>query len=186
MSDAKNVMAKKRPSWWLFLLPLLLFVLLVGLFLRGMQIDPHELPSQIIGREVPSFSLPSLHDANVTVTPATLTGKPYLLNVWATWCPTCYVEHPYLLQLQQQGIRIIGINYKDDVEKAKSYLQRLGNPYEVVLIDEGRLGVDLGVYGAPETFLISADGKVLWRRAGDMNEHIWNTEFLPLMQESSR
>lgn len=183
----ENIVAEKtkRSRILYFTIPLLLFVVLVGFFIRGMQLNPQELPSEVIGRVIPAFALPTLDDANARITPEQLQGKPYLLNVWATWCPTCYVEHPYLLQLQQQGVRIIGVNYKDEIDKAKSYISRLGNPYEVILVDEGRLGIDLGVYGAPETFLISADGKILLRRAGDMNERVWQEEFLPLLQKAT-
>ncbi len=180
-----DVVVSAKSSSMKFIIPLLVFVVLVGFLLRGLFIDPRELPSQAIGRDVPAFALPTLDDANAVITPEQLKGKPYLLNVWATWCPTCYVEHPYLLQLQQKGIRIVGVNYKDDTEKAKGYLQQMGNPYELVLVDEGRLGVDLGVYGAPETFLVNADGKILLRRAGDMNERVWQDEFLPLLEGQS-
>lgn len=166
-----------------FLAPLLIFIGLLVLFFVGLGKDPTELPSVLTGKPMPAFALPVLGDETRTIGNADLAGKPYLLNLWATWCPTCYVEHPYLLQLAQQGkIRLIGLNYKDDRAKALQYLQRLGNPYETVLVDaDGMLGIDLGVYGAPETFLVSADGTILYRRAGDLNERIWQDEIVPLL-----
>ncbi len=104
-------------------------------------------------------------------------GKPVLLNVWATWCPTCRAEHQYLNQLSAQGIRVVGMNYKDDRQKAISWLKELGNPYALSLFDgDGMLGLDLGVYGAPETFLIDGNGIIRYRHAGDLNPRVWEEE----------
>lgn len=169
-----------------FLAPLLIFIALLALFFLGLGKDPTELPSVLTGKPMPAFNLPVLGEENRLVNKEALQGKPYLLNVWATWCPTCYVEHPYLLELAQQNrIRLIGLNYKDEREKALQYLARLGNPYETVLVDaDGMLGIDLGVYGAPETFLVSADGVILYRRAGDLNERIWQDEIVPLLAQA--
>lgn len=169
-----------------FLAPLLIFVALLVLFFFGLGKDPTELPSALQGKTMPAFSLPVLGEETRLLTDADLKGKPYLLNVWATWCPTCYVEHPYLLSLAQQGrIRLIGMNYKDEREKALQYLTRMGNPYETVIADaDGRLAIDLGVYGAPETFLVSADGVILYRRAGDVNERVWQDEIVPLLAQA--
>lgn len=181
-TEPESAGAQLKPSkaWWL--LPLALLALMLSLFVSGLHNDPTALPSVKVGKQIPAFELPTLDDPSVLVTPQQLLGQAYLLNVWATWCPTCYVEHPYLLKLaQDQGVRIIGINYKDDAEKARAYLQKLGNPYAQVLQDSGRFGIDLGVYGAPETFLISASGEILLRRAGDLNERVWQDEFLPLL-----
>ena len=104
-----------------------------------------------------------------------------LLNVWATWCPTCYAEHQFLNKLSAQGIRVVGLNYKDERQKAIKWLNDLGNPYSLSLYDNnGLLGLDLGVYGAPETFLIDGDGIVRYRHAGDLNDRIWEEEIKPL------
>lgn len=111
-------------------------------------------------------------------------GKPFLLNVWATWCPTCYAEHQYLNELAAQGITIIGLNYKDSSEKAIKWLKDLGNPYQVVIKDEkGSLGLDLGVYGAPETFIVDAKGVIHYRHIGDVNANTWQQKLLPIYQK---
>lgn len=169
-----------------YLVPLLIFALLVGVFWLGLGKDPTELPSALTGKPMPAFSLPVLGEEARQVSEQDLKGKPYLLNLWATWCPTCYVEHPYLLELAKQNrIRLIGLNYKDEREKALQYLSRLGNPYELTLVDaDGMLGINLGAYGAPETFLVSADGVILYRRAGDLNERIWQDEIVPLLAQA--
>ena len=174
----------KRSAW--FAIPLLLFIALSLFLLRGLYMDPRELPSALADKPLPAFELPVLGEPGKTIKRSELLGKPFLVNVWATWCPTCYVEHPYLHKLaQEKGIRIIGLNYKDEEKKALGYLARLGNPYEVVIADaKGRLGIDLGVYGAPETFLVSADGVILHRRAGEMNEQFWQDEFVPLLSRA--
>ncbi|SSJ37282.1 cytochrome c-type biogenesis protein CcmG/DsbE, thiol:disulfide oxidoreductase [Klebsiella pneumoniae] len=122
-----------------------------------------------------------------TTLESALIGKPLLLNVWATWCPTCRAEHQFLNGLAQQGVRVVGMNYKDDRQKAMSWLQRLGNPYRLSLYDgNGMLGLDLGVYGAPETFLIDGQGIIRWRHAGDLNERVWREELQPLWDQYNR
>lgn len=114
-------------------------------------------------------------------------GKPVLLNVWATWCPTCRAEHQYLNRLAAQGIRVVGLNYKDDRAKAVAWLHTLGNPYALSLSDsDGMLGLDLGVYGAPETFLIDGKGIIRYRHAGDLNARVWESEMKPLWDKYSR
>ncbi|STI47520.1 thiol:disulfide interchange protein (cytochrome C-type biogenesis protein) [Escherichia coli] len=110
-----------------------------------------------------------------------------LLNVWATWCPTCRAEHQYLNQLSAQGIRVVGMNYKDDRQKAIRWLKELGNPYALSLFDgDGMLGLDLGVYGAPETFLIDGNGIIRYRHAGDLNPRVWEEEIKPLWEKYSK
>ncbi|MEH1423441.1 DsbE family thiol:disulfide interchange protein [Klebsiella pneumoniae] len=126
-------------------------------------------------------------DDPTTLESALIDGKPLLLNVWATWCPTCRAEHQFLNGLAQQGVRVVGMNYKDDRQKAMSWLQRLGNPYRLSLYDgNGMLGLDLGVYGAPETFLIDGQGIIRWRHAGDLNERVWREELQPLWDQYNR
>ena len=144
--------------------------------------------SALIGKPVPKFRLESLDNPGQFYQADVLTqGKPVLLNVWATWCPTCRAEHQYLNQLSAQGIRVVGMNYKDDRQKAISWLKELGNPYALSLFDgDGMLGLDLGVYGAPETFLIDGNGIIRYRHAGDLNPRVWEEEIKPLWEKYSK
>lgn len=162
-------------------IPLAIFLLLGLLFLVGLRLDPNDLPSELIDKPVPAFSLPSLADDGAIITADQLKGKPYLLNIWATWCPSCRHEHPYLLKLAEQGISIYGINYKDDRDAARVLLQKTGDPYVANIVDEdGTLGLDLGVTGAPETFLVDADGIIRYRLVGVLNEEIWTGTLAPI------
>lgn len=167
------------------------FTALIIMFASGIGKDPHVLESQAIGKTVNEssaqidLSLPELSTGQ-PLPPDALPQPPYLINVWGTWCPACHVEHPYLLELGRQ-IPIIGIDWpadnRSEAEDARKFLASAGNPYHHVLIDQsGRLIIDLGVYGAPETFLIGAGGKILKRYAGPLNAEIWQQEFVPLIK----
>ena len=171
----------------LLFIPLAVFLIMVTAFMVQLQRnadgdDPTSLESALIGKPVPQFKLESLDIAGKVYDQSALVdGKPLLLNVWATWCPTCYAEHQFLNKLSAQGIRVVGLNYKDERQKAIKWLNDLGNPYSLSLYDNyGLLGLDLGVYGAPETFLIDGDGIVRYRHAGDLNDRIWEEEIKPL------
>lgn len=172
-------------------LPLLIFLGLAVIFTwqlvrNSTGDDPKTLESTLIGKPVPHFTqLPTLQSSEQSLTPAIFQqGTPLLLNVWATWCPTCYAEHQYLNKLAQQDITIIGINYKDKRDKAMQWLNNLGNPYQHNIFDEkGMFGFDLGVYGAPETFLIDCQGVVRYRHAGDLNKDIWQKRLKPLFDK---
>lgn len=168
----------KGLKWLVLLLPLLAFLLLVGFLLRGLFSDPTELSSALVGKPVPQFSVPDLYDPEQRHSQAILQGKPMLLNVWATWCPTCRAEHEYLNQLAAQGVAIVGLNYKDDSrDKAVNWLNTLGDPYTINLFDaDGSVALEFGVYGAPETFLIDAEGRIRYRHVGDVNERVWRGE----------
>lgn len=168
-------------------IPLIVFAVLALAFyslqkrMDSGEYDPASLPSALLGKQVPEFSLPLLSDAAVLKSAADLHGRAALLNVWATWCVACRAEHAYLNQLSQSGIRIYGLNYKDEREAALQWLQRLGNPYYFNLYDsEGMLGLNLGVYGAPETYVLDAQGVVRYRHVGVLNERIWQKKIIPL------
>lgn len=155
------------------LMPLAIFMAIAMLLLWQLARnvkgdDPNSLESALIGKPVPIFRLEALEDPGQHFqSDALAQGKPLLLNVWATWCPTCRAEHQYLNQLSARGIRVVGLNYKDDRQKAIGWLNTLGNPYALSLFDgDGMLGLDLGVYGAPETFLIDGQGIIRYRHAG--------------------
>src|SRR5690554_5692102 len=167
--------------WGVLALPLFAFVILVGFLLRGLFSDPTRLSSALVGKPVPAFTVPDIYDTEKLYTEEVLHGRPMLLNVWATWCPTCRAEHDYLNQLASQGVYIVGLNYKDDSRsKAVNWLNTLGDPYRVNLFDErGAVAIDFGVYGAPETFLINANGEVMYRHVGDVNERVWSTILEP-------
>ncbi|MGC9421812.1 DsbE family thiol:disulfide interchange protein [Vibrio sp.] len=170
-------------------IPLLAFLLLVAIFITQLMKnsagdDPTKLESVLIGKVVPEFKLEDLAEPGRLYDQSIFIGKPLLLNVWATWCPTCYAEHQYLNQLADQGVKIIGLNYKDQRDKAVTWLNELGNPYLISLFDgSGMLGLDLGVYGAPETFLIDAHGVIRYRHVGDVNPHHWKSQLEPIYQQ---
>lgn len=167
---------------WLAL-PLLAFAVFSVLVWFGMKLDPNELPSVLIGKPVPEFALPSLQEPERTLTNADLKGKPYLLNVWATWCPSCKFEHPYLVKLAAEGVPIVGLNYKDDSDQARALLKATGDPYTQNIVDQnGMLVMALGVYGAPETFVIDGDGVVRYKLVGVLDEKVWTEQMGPVYQ----
>jgi cytochrome c biogenesis protein CcmG, thiol:disulfide interchange protein DsbE len=168
---------------WKFLLPFTAFIALVVLFALGLNPsrDIHALPSPLIGKPAPSFTLTDVLDPAHSVSNAGLKGQVYVLNVWGTWCAECRVEHPELLAIAQQHVLpIIGLVYMDERDKAKQWLEQLGNPYQAVAFDnDGRTAIDWGVYGAPETFLVDADGRVIYKFISPMTQEVWEHEFLP-------
>ncbi len=169
--------------------PFAIFMLLVLVFLVQLKSnsegdDPTKLESVLINKTVPEFRLEDLNEAGKLYDQSIFQGQPMLLNVWATWCPTCYAEHTYLNELTFNGVKIIGLNYKDDRVKAIEWLNQLGNPYLVSLYDgDGMLGLDLGVYGAPETFFIDAKGVIRYRHVGDVNERNWQEKLGPIYEK---
>lgn len=170
-----------RKGVWVFL-PLLGFIFLAVLLASGLGKNTEELPTALAGKPLPTMQLPSLMRQGMVVDNSIFVGRWTLLNVWATWCPTCHIEHPYLLQLAQQGVAIVGLDYKDDEIAAKDYLANRGNPFVEIPMDvSGAYGLDLGVYGAPETYLISPQGKVVLRHVGEMRERVWQEKFLPII-----
>ncbi|KEY91157.1 thiol:disulfide interchange protein [Candidatus Photodesmus blepharus] len=167
-------------------IPLAIFVfLIVVLFIQLYQnLDgdhPSKLESVLIGKTIPEFTLEDLEESGKFYDKTIFNGKPLLLHVWATWCPACYAEHQYLNELAKKKVRIVGLNYRDERVKAIRWLNELGNPYFVSLFDKyGTLSLDLGVYGAPEMFLIDRNGIIRYRHVGEINLHSWNTVLMPM------
>jgi cytochrome c biogenesis protein CcmG/thiol:disulfide interchange protein DsbE len=168
---------------WKFLLPFAAFVALVVLFAFGLNPnrDIHALPSPLIGKSAPPFELKDVLDPTHTVNNATLQGQVYVLNVWATWCVACREEQEELLAIASQHVvPLIGLDYRDDLDKAKLWLTQLGNPYTAVAFDgDGRTAINWGVYGAPETYLVDAHGRIIFKFISPITEAVWEKEFLP-------
>ena len=166
---------------WKYFVPLIVFAMLVGVLWSGLGEDPSRLPSPLIGKPAPQFELPSLTESGATVGTADFAGRPVLLNVWATWCVGCRQEHGFLMHLTESGeIPIYGLNWRDNGAEALRFLDQLGDPYVASAFDrDGRVGIDWGVYGAPETFLIAADGTVVYKHLGPLNEALWQEHFVP-------
>lgn len=153
--------------------PLIIFLIVSFFLYKGLSLEKDTVPSALVGKPFPVFSLPTI-EGNTIITNKKMVG-PALVNIWATWCPSCYDEHTYLNTLSESGVIIYGINYKDDNKAAIDWLKHMKNPYKLVISDiEGRLGIDLGVYGAPETFLIDKHGNIVFRYVGPIDEKIWN------------
>ena len=169
---------------WRAFIPVVAFSALVVLLALGLRQDPTRLPSPFIGKPAPKLDLPTLEDPAKRVTNADFANRTVLVNVWATWCVECRREHPFLLELSRsQTIPIFGIDWRDTPDDARLWLQQLGDPYVDSGDDrDGRTGIDWGVYGAPETFLIGPDGKVLHKQIGPLSPQIWERDFVPLIK----
>lgn len=171
--------------------PLAIFLILVGFLAAGFKLDdPHRLPSAMIDQPIAPFSLSELKDPDREITNADLKGEVSLLNVWATWCPNCLVEHPELMRIsEEENVRMIGVNYNDERNKALKWLERHDSPYAFsIMDDEGKLGINLGVYGAPETYVVDADGVIRYRHVGVVSREVWEKDLEPLvdmLQEES-
>lgn len=168
-----------------FYLPLAGLALLAAFFVYGLYFnEPREIPSPLIGKPAPAFSLPDVLDPQRQVSSENYRGKPYLVNVWATWCFACRDEHEVLVDIARSNVvPIVGLDWKDDRAMAVGWLKQLGNPYREVAFDaEGRVAINWGVYGAPETFLISADNHVLHKHVGALTPEVWREDFLPKLE----
>ena len=166
--------------------PLGLFLLILTFGYAGFKLnDPHQLPSALLNKPFPEFRAPLLMQPAQFVGRNDLLGAPVLVNVWATWCPTCKAEHAELMRIARDtDLRLVGIVYKDQPELAMRWLADYGNPYDLVLQDlDGAIGVELGVYGAPESFLLDAEGTIVYKRVGDVNPYIWRTEMVPVLAQ---
>ncbi|VAW36061.1 Cytochrome c-type biogenesis protein CcmG/DsbE, thiol:disulfide oxidoreductase [hydrothermal vent metagenome] len=166
------------------LIPLIIFLSLAALLFSGIGKDTRLLPSVLINKPVPQFSLPSLITGKI-INNESLKGQMYLLNVWGSWCPGCRIEHPMVTEFARQNIiPVYGLNYKDKENDAKRWLQQFGNPYKDILVDaDGLVGIDFGVYGAPETFLIDADGIIRHKIVGELTPQKIQQELLPLIRK---
>ena len=166
--------------------PLIIFSVIAAVFFRlenrmvNGEYDPSMLPSALIDHPIPEFSLPALSTERL-LTNKDLPNQAYIINVWASWCISCRVEHAYLNALSQKGVAIIGLNYKDRPLDALQWLERLGNPYQFNLSDlKGQLALDLGVYGAPENYIVGADGIIRYRHVGILDDNVWRDKIVPL------
>jgi cytochrome c biogenesis protein CcmG/thiol:disulfide interchange protein DsbE len=171
-----------------FVIPLALFVVLVVFLAIGLRHDPHEVPSPLIGKPAPAFQLAQLRDPSRSFSAEEMRGKVWLLNVWASWCVTCRDEHPLLLEYaRSKAVPIYGLNYKDKREDALSWLGDLGDPYVLSVSDlDGRVGIDYGVYGAPETYLIDRNGVIRFKQVGPVTPDIWQNTIMPLVADLNR
>ena len=172
---------------FLFILPGLVFLALVAAFYAGLGRDPALVPSALIGKPVPHFALPALLDGGAGLRTADLKGKVVLVNVFASWCVPCRAEHPFLMRLAKEGVELDAIDYKDKPEDARLWLGNLGDPYKRIGADlEGTVGLDWGVYGVPETFVIDREGTIRYKQVGPLSPDVVNDTILPLVRQLSK
>jgi cytochrome c biogenesis protein CcmG/thiol:disulfide interchange protein DsbE len=165
-------------------LPFAAFCVLAVFLFLGLWLDPREVPSPFIGKPAPAFTLPVVGQPGQTFAPAQARGKAWVLNVWAPWCRTCRKEHPLLMQLAASGVPVYGLNWKDEQREAAAVLAQIGNPYVLNGDDhDGRAGIEWGVTGVPETFLIDAAGIVRVKHSGPLTERVWKRKFAPLLED---
>jgi cytochrome c biogenesis protein CcmG, thiol:disulfide interchange protein DsbE len=168
-----------------FLLPLAVFVVVVVFLGVGLRLNPREIPSPLVGKAAPDFLLPQLYDQDKKFAPADMAGQVWLLNFWASWCGGCKTEHPVLMDLSKSGaVPIYGMDYKDQREEALGWLRQYGNPYPVIGMDEaGRVGINYGVYGVPETYVIDKKGVIRYKQIGPLDDETVAKKILPLVKE---
>ena len=170
----------KRLLWTLGL-----FVALVALLAIGLQLNPREVPSPLIGKPAPAFDLPLLMAPDKRFSQKEMLGKVWMLNVWASWCPPCLVEHPVVTRIAQSGLApVVGLNYKDQRDDALPWLKRNGDPYQLIVFDpNGRIGIDYGVYGVPETYVIDRQGVIRYKQIGPLTADVVQKKIEPLIRE---
>jgi len=170
----------KRLVWTLGL-----FVALVALLAIGLQLNPREVPSPLIGKPAPTFDLPLLMEPDKRFSQKEMLGKVWMLNVWASWCPPCLVEHPVVTRIAQSGlVPVVGLNYKDQRDDALPWLKRNGDPYQLIVFDpNGRIGIDYGVYGVPETYVIDRQGVIRYKQIGPLTADVVQKKIEPLVRE---
>ena len=167
------------------IIPLIIFVVIAGFLYVGLSRDPRELPSPLVGKPAPAFALMQLHAPDKQLSTADMKGQVWLLNVWASWCVSCRVEHPLLVQLAQSNVvPVIGLNYKDKVPEGLAWLAQNGDPYKMSVVDaDGRVGIDWGVYGVPETFVVDKSGVIRYKHIGPVTAEALQKTILPLVRE---
>jgi cytochrome c biogenesis protein CcmG/thiol:disulfide interchange protein DsbE len=167
------------------LIPLALFIVLVVFLAIGLTRDPHEVPSPLIGKPAPVFTTPRLDPGFQAFASKEMLGQVWLLNVWASWCVACRAEHPLLMEYAKSKlVPIIGLDYKDQDAEGLRWLARFGNPYDMTIVDrDGRIGIEFGVYGVPETFLIDKAGVIRYKQIGPITEQAWKDKILPMVRE---
>lgn len=167
-----------------FGVPLALFLAVVAFLAVGLQRDPRLVPSPLIGKSAPEFALATVKDPARTLSRADLLGQVTLLNAWATWCVSCRAEHPVLLEIARSGVSVYGLNYKDDRAAAVRWLADFGDPYVASAYDvSGRVGIDYGVYGLPETFIIDPQGRIAYKQIGPITPALWRDKIRPLVEK---
>ena len=168
-----------------FLVPLALFLVLAGFLLVGLNRDPREVPSPLIGKPAPEFALPRLDDSAQTIKRADLLGQVWMLNVWASWCVACRQEHPLLVDFaRRKTVALFGLNYKDKPSDGQRWLAQYGNPYDASIVDaDGRVGIDYGVYGVPETFIVDKQGVVRFKHIGPITPEVLRDRIEPLLKQ---
>ncbi len=171
-------------------LPFAAFLALAALLYAGIRLseqrDPNAIPSPLIGKPAPTFSLPDFRNPQRMISDADLRGTPYLLNVWGSWCPACRLEHPIITEMAERGVvRVIGYNYKDEPADAARWLQQFGDPYAEIIVDaDGRRAIDWGIYGAPESFLVDASGNIVFKHVGPVTWDVVREEIIPRLEAS--
>ncbi len=168
-----------------FLIPVILFAVLVGFLAVGLNLNPRDVPSPLIGKPAPQFELPQLQDAEKTFSPKQMLGQVWLLNVWASWCVSCRQEHPVLVEFAKSGaVPLYGLDYKDARADGQRWLEKFGNPYVLSAFDaDGRVGIDYGVYGVPETYLIDKAGIIRYKHTGPLTSEAFRDKIMPLVRE---
>jgi len=164
------------------------FLVLVGLLAVGLRLDPREVPSPLIGKPAPAFELPLLQQPDKSFSEKDMLGTVWVMNVWASWCPPCLVEHPVVSELARSGIApVVGLNYKDAREDALPWLKRNGDPFKIIAFDAaGRIAIDYGVYGVPETYVIDRKGIIRYKRVGPLTPEIIQKKLRPLIEELAK
>jgi len=166
-------------------IPLAVFIIMVVLLGYGLSLDPKKVPSPLIGKPAPEFSLARLGNPQQRFAQEDLLGQVWVLNVWASWCVSCRAEHEFITRLSEQNlVAVIGLNYKDDPVEARQWLEQFGNPYTISVMDrDGRVGIDWGVYGVPETFIIGKDGLIKYKHIGPVTQESLNNEVIPVLHK---